>query len=146
NKLPLDFATIHLLNASDSSVLRTAVSDLNGKFKLETPAPGNYLVSINMIGYVKTYSRAFTLTAAKPSTDLGEIQVSPDSQMLGEVTVRAVKPFIERKIDRLVVNVENSSVAAGSNALEILQRAPGVTVDQNDNIAMQGKQGVLVML
>lgn len=145
-KKALDFATISLINASDSTLLKTAVSDLDGKFFFESLAAGTYMVNVTMVGYGKVHTKEFTITESKASIDLGEIAVSRDNKMLGEVTVRAVKPFIERKIDRLVMNVEGSSVATGSTALEVLQRAPGVTLDQNDNIAMQGKQGVLVML
>lgn len=143
---PLDFATISLVKASDSSLVRTAVSGLDGGFLFENLLSGTYRVSVSMVGYQKAKTADFTITEGNPVKVLGEISVMRDNKMLGEVTVRAVKPFIERKIDRLVVNVESSSVAAGSTALEVLQRAPGVTLDQNDNIAMQGKQGVLVML
>ena len=146
NNKPLDFATVSLINAKDSVLVRTAVSGLDGIFIFENFSPGIYRVSVSMVGYLKTSTKDFPLSEVNPVKDLGEISISRDSKMLGEVTVRGIKPFIERKIDRLVVNVEGSSVASGSTALEVLQRAPGVTVDQNDNIAMQGKQGVLVML
>lgn len=145
-KKPLDFATISLLKGGDSSLVRTAVSDLDGKFLLSDLPAGDYFLTASMIGFKKISTKAFSINQANPLMNFPEIIVAKDSKMLGEVTVRAIKPFVERKMDRLVVNVENSSVAAGSTALEVLQRAPGVTVDQNDNIAMQGKQGVLVMI
>lgn len=145
-KKPLDFATISLLKRLDSSLVRTAVSDLDGKFLLSDLPAGDYFLTASMIGFKKISTKAFSINQANSVMNFPEIIVAKDSKMLGEVTVRAIKPFVERKMDRLVVNVENSSVAAGSTALEVLQRAPGVTVDQNDNIAMQGKQGVLVMI
>ncbi len=145
-KRPLDFATISLLKSLDSSLVRTAVSDLDGKFLLSDLPAGDYFLTASMIGFKKISTKAFSINEANPVMNFSEIIVAKDSKMLGEVTVRAIKPFVERKMDRLVVNVENSSVSAGSTALEVLQRAPGVTVDQNDNIAMQGKQGVLVMI
>lgn len=145
-KKPLDFANISLLKSLDSSLVRTAVSDLEGKFLLSDLPAGDYFLTASMIGFKKISTKAFSINQANPVMNFPEIIVAKDSKMLGEVTVRAIKPFVERKMDRLVVNVENSSVAAGSTALEVLQRAPGVTVDQNDNIAMQGKQGVLVMI
>lgn len=143
---PLDFATISLLKGSDSTLVRTAVSGLDGKFVFENLIAGNYSITVSMVGYTKVQTKPFTISEANPVKELGTISVTRDNKMLGEVTVRAVKPFIERKMDRLVVNVESSSVATGSTALEVLQRSPGVTLDQNDNIAMQGKQGVLIML
>ncbi|HYK55925.1 MAG TPA: outer membrane beta-barrel protein, partial [Flavisolibacter sp.] len=73
-------------------------------------------------------------------------QLSIQPAGLQGVVVTAKKPFIERKIDKLVLNVENSSLAAGSTAMEVLEKAPGVSVDKEDNISFQGKQGVLVLL
>jgi outer membrane receptor protein involved in Fe transport len=68
------------------------------------------------------------------------------TQALNAVNITASKPLIEQKIDRTVMNVEGSVLAAGNSALEILERAPGVTVDKDDNISLQGKQGVTVMI
>src|SRR3989337_1340519 len=66
---------------------------------------------------------------------------------LNEVTVTGKRPFVENKIDRLVVNVANSIIASGSTALEVLEKAPGVTVDrQNDQISLRGKEGVIVQI
>src|SRR5690606_32215056 len=132
--------------SSDTTLVRTAVSDLEGRFLFENINAGDYQVKVSMVGYTTFKSQTFSISSQSPLKDLGKLSVSRDSRQLGEVTVTAIKPFVERKADRLVVNVEGSSVATGSTALEVLQRSPGVTVDQNDNIAMQGKQGVLIMI
>lgn len=142
----LDFATISLLKTRDSSLVRTAVSDLEGKFMIQDVPAGDYILSISMVGFVKTVTESFSINEASPLKSFAPIRVAKDSKMLGEVTIRAIKPFVERKVDRMVVNVESSINATGSTALEVLQTAPGVSLDQNDNIAMQGKQGVLVMI
>ena len=68
------------------------------------------------------------------------------SQDLKTVTVSATKPLIEQKIDRMVVNVEAFVSNAGANALEVLEKTPGVQVDKDGNISLKGKQGVIVML
>ena len=145
-KKALDFATVSLLKAKDSSLVRTAVSDLDGNFFIKDLPAGEYILTASMVGFVKSVSEAFSINEANPVKSFSQIIVTKDSKMLGEVTVKAIKPFVERKTDRMVVNVENSIASTGSTALEVLQTAPGVTVDQNDNIAMQGKQGVLVMI
>lgn len=142
----LDFATISLLRTRDSSLVRTAVSDLEGKFMIQDIPAGDYILSISMVGFVRKVTESFSINEANPIKSFAPIRVAKDSKMLGEVTIRAIKPFIERKLDRMVVNVENSINSSGSTALEVLQTAPGVSLDQNDNIAMQGNQGVLVMI
>lgn len=66
---------------------------------------------------------------------------------LKTVTINSRKPLITQKVDRMVLNVENSIVAAGSNVLEVLEKAPGVTIDhQNDQLKLRNKTGVLVMV
>lgn len=143
---PLDFATVLLLNAKDSVLVKSAMTDLAGKFVFENLAKGSYKVTAAMVSYSKASSKPFTVDEQNTNVTLDDLRLTLASRSLKEVTVTSTRPFVERKIDRLVMNVEGSSVSAGSTALEVLQKAPGVTVDQNDNIAMQGKQGVLVML
>ncbi|HEY1006965.1 MAG TPA: TonB-dependent receptor [Sphingobacteriaceae bacterium] len=140
----LDFATILLLRSADSSVVRSAFSDPSGKFAFEAVPHGTYLVSASMVGYRKAVSKPVILNGREAAA--GVLQLNIQSKALKEVRILSQKPFIERKMDKLVVNVENSSVSAGSTALEVLEKAPGVTIDKDDNISMKGKQGVLIML
>ena len=72
--------------------------------------------------------------------------MQPGNHALNTVNITSSKPLIEHKIDRTVMNVENSVLAAGNSAMEILERAPGVSVDKDDNISLKGKQGVTVMI
>jgi 5-hydroxyisourate hydrolase-like protein (transthyretin family) len=144
NGKPVDFATIGIFKNTDSSLVKTAVTNPDGKFTIPNMAVGTYYIKINMMGYHVYKSKTFNLDLAPLS--LGEIKLIADSKTLKAVSVTAVKPMLERKADKLVMNVENSAVAVGSSALELLQRAPGVSVDQNDIISMQGKQGVMILL
>jgi hypothetical protein len=142
---PFPFVNVLLLHAKDSTLAKGFASDENGKFLFEQVAEGQYLTLISMVGYQKEYSHVFkvgtTLVTLPAST------LKPDTKSLDEVTVVAKKPFIEQQIDRTVLNVENSIVSAGSTALEVLERAPGVTVDQqNDQLKLRGKEGVIVQI
>ncbi|WP_097133493.1 carboxypeptidase-like regulatory domain-containing protein [Pedobacter xixiisoli] len=141
---PIDYATVGLFKASDSSLVKTAMTTPEGKFNFPNVAAGSYYIKINMMGYQIYKGKAFSV--GETIMNLPDILLKSDSKTLNTVSVTTVKPLLERKADKMVMNVENSSVAVGSSALEVLQRAPGVTVDQNDRISMQGKQGVLIML
>lgn len=66
--------------------------------------------------------------------------------LLKEVSITGKKDFIEQKIDRTVLNVDGMVSATGTNALDLLEKAPGVTVDQDGNISLKGQQGVLVLI
>ena len=62
------------------------------------------------------------------------------------VTVTSEKPMIEVRADKMIVNVEGTMNAVGNDALELLRKSPGVTVDKDDNISLAGKNGVQVYI
>jgi Outer membrane protein beta-barrel family/Carboxypeptidase regulatory-like domain/TonB-dependent Receptor Plug Domain len=144
NGKPLVFASVLLRNGIDSSLIKTELTDEKGEFTLTPVADGNYTVKITVIGYDSYTSDK--VTVANNGVNFPTVTLQQKGNELNEVAVRAQKPFVEVHADKLVVNVENSIVNAGSSVLEVLARSPGVTVDQNDNISLKGKQGVNVMI
>ncbi len=143
NGKPADYATVSLLNQKDSAVVRGSLSDEKGNYVF-TAKPGNYIIRVTMIGYQKGLSQPVAVGAA--SINVPVIKMVPASKTLQTVNISVARPLIERRIDRMVMNVENSVLAAGNSAMEILERAPGVTIDKDDNISLKGKQGVTVMI
>ena len=144
---PVEFTTMMLLKATDSTLVKGAISDADGKYLFENVGAGRYLVSAQQLGFRKTYSAPFAIDEAQPAYELPAMTLLDESKNLTEVNVVAKKPFIEQQVDRTVVNVENSIVASGSTALEVLEKAPGVTIDrQNDQIQLKGKSGVIVYI
>lgn len=143
---PLPFATLLLLKAKDSTLVKGAITSETGYYEVENVVEGRYLIAANMVGFQKTYSTSFDV-AAGGNVQVPVLQVKENTQTLQEVKVIAKKPFVEQQIDRMVVNVENSIVSAGGTALEVLEKAPGVTIDrQNDRLQLKGRQGVMVMI
>jgi hypothetical protein len=142
---PLPAATVILLKASDSSLVKSAVSDKNGAYEFSAVAYGKYLLKISALGFQEMSTSAIELTESNASI-ANEWQLSSASKELGNVTVTAKKPIVEVKADRTIFNVESSIAAQGSNALELLQKTPGVQVDNNENISMKGKTGVKVYI
>ena len=141
---PMDYATVTLLRGKDSSVVKSTLTNDAGKYHFDNIAAGRYIVKATTVGYQASYSPAFDLNSDAVTVPVIILQKS--SRNLQGVTITSTRPLIERKIDRTVMNVENSVLAAGNTAMEILARAPGVTVDKDDNISLKGKQGVTVMI
>lgn len=142
---PLEGATAELLRSKDSSIVKTALTDAAGAAEFEKVAPGKYSVRITMVNYSSNLSKVFEVATDAVTLPAITMALKPADQ-LQEVTVTAKKPFIQKLTDRIVVNVENSIVNAGSTAMEVLERSPGVTVDQNDNISLRGRAGVIIMV
>ena len=142
NDKALSHATVSLLKAKDSSLVKTELTDEDGKFEIKAIAKQSYLLMCTTVGYINKYSEVFTPDKNYAIT----LKMAIASKKLQEVTVTATKPMIEIKADRTVFNVEGSINAQGSNALELLQKSPGVRVDNNDNISMKGKNGVKIYI
>lgn len=143
---PLENTTVELLRGKDSVLVKTAITDKSGVAVLEKLASGNYIIKASMVNYSPQYSAAIILTEEQNNITVPSISLQQKSGEMQEVAVTTRKPFIQKLTDRIVVNVENSIVSAGSSAMDVLERSPGVNIDQNDVISLRGKQGVIIMV
>ncbi|RYZ33378.1 MAG: hypothetical protein EOP49_35990 [Sphingobacteriales bacterium] len=146
DSLPLENVTAELLKSKDSLLAKASISDKQGTVIFENIKPGDYFIKLSMIGFGAYLSPGFNITADR-GYDAGSIIMK--TERAGEmkaVVVSAKKPFIQKLNDRLVVNVESSIIGAGSSAMDILERAPGVSIDQNDVIGLRGRTGVIIMV
>ena len=142
--LPAEFATIRLLRATDSSFVPGVAATAEGSFVFQNVAVGEYRIQCALIGYADVFSSVISVT--KDDAIRLEPLTLASATMLQEATVTAKLPTIERQLDKVVVNVEGSTLAAGNNALELLQRSPGVVITPQGAVMLEGKSGVMVMV
>lgn len=143
---PLEFATVLLRRAGDSTLVHSLLSDEQGRYQFAQPAAGRYYVHVKQLGYRDGRSAVVQVVAGAPGQQLPPLVLAPAPQALAEVQVTGRRPPIERQLDRLVVHVDQLPAAAGGSAFDVIKGAPGVTVTGTDAITMQGKNGVLVLL
>lgn len=146
NQKIIDAATISLLRAKDSNLVKAAVVDKDGNFIFENVKEGKYLLLATSVGHSKTYSSLIEISPVNNTASAGVLQLVPADKKLTEVTVTSKKPLIERKLDKTVVNVDASITNTGNTALEVLEKSPGISVDKDGNISLKGKAGVIVYL
>ena len=143
NGQPIAYANVLLLSAQDSSLIKGDLTNEDGEYTFEISVNEQYLLSSSFIGYEEQYTN---LIQSHSDLTLPPLVLSEGVE-LEEVQVRAKKPLFQQKIDRLVVNVANSITAAGGNALEVLERSPGVIINRSSNVlSMLGKEGVVIMI
>ncbi|MGI4866063.1 MAG: outer membrane beta-barrel protein [Janthinobacterium lividum] len=140
-----EYVLVTLHRAADSVVVKTEFTDQHGAFKLEAAAGGRYLVSASPVGFQRYWSAEFGLPAAGLALPAIRLVASP-ATTLGPVTVTGRKPLYERLADRTVVHVAESPLAAGSTTLDVLGRAPNVTLTSNGDLRLRGREGLLVYL
>ncbi|MBX2817968.1 MAG: TonB-dependent receptor [Saprospiraceae bacterium] len=141
---PVSFATIVLNSKADSTMVKANISDIDGKFEFIGIDAGSYYLQVSYVGYETTNTSTFEYDGR--SYDLGSITLSEAAEQLDEVVVRAAKPLIQLEADKTVFNVQGSINSTGNDALELLRKAPGVMVDNNDNIMLLGKSGVQIYI
>src|SRR5687768_10719222 len=138
-------ATVSLLHAKDSSVLKLALTKTDGEFSFDAVKAGKYLVTSSHVGYTPVYSAAFDFDGSNSITVPALVTQKASKEIAG-ITVNSKKPIVEVKADRTILNVEGTINATGNDALELLRKSPGVTVDKDDNISLSGKNGVQVYI
>ncbi|MFI5185956.1 MAG: TonB-dependent receptor domain-containing protein [Chitinophagales bacterium] len=139
-------ATVSLFKLKDSSLIRFVATAEEGSYEFLNIENGKYFISVSNVGYSNISSGAFEISSSNSSISIPVFILSEQAKDLGAVTVTTKRPFIETKIDKTVVNVEASPASVGATALEILEKSPGVTVDNDGNISLRGKAGVIVMI
>jgi len=148
-KFPSNSQTVlvQLLSAADQSIVKTQISEPDGSFSFENLADESYIVYIDDENYAAYQSDAININSQNQHVILPEIILTANtSNLLSEVVVQKKKPLVENKIDKTVVNVEAMMTAVGGDAMDVLEKSPGILVDQNGTITLKGKSGVSVFI
>ena len=133
----ISFANVVAKNISDNSLITGVISDENGRFSIKTKNNNIYL-EISFVGF-----KTKKITPKK--SNIGNILLEEEGELLKEVVITARKKLIQQKVDRLVFNVENTVAGTGGTALDALKSTPSVNVD-TDKLAIVGKGNVRVMI
>jgi len=142
----LEAATVSLLKLENQSLVKVSITNKEGNFEFEKIQEGKFLISIAATGYNNLKSNVLEIAADKQSVDAGSFTIEQASKDLGNVEVTSKRPLIENKIDKTIVNVDASPSNTGLSALEVLEKSPGIVIDNNDNISVKGKSGVIVLI
>lgn len=120
--------------------IKSTITDQYGVFILSNQTAGFYTIKCSAIGFTDTIT-----TCNLAQDTVFELKLRRSIHQLKEVQVTTQRQLIEKKIDRTIFNVENSIAAAGSDALELMGKIPGVRV-ANNTISLIGKGSVSVMV
>ncbi len=139
----ISFANIGLFSAADSSLAKAGTSDEAGIFELQALGAGAYYLKATSLGF-GNFQQAGIQLQPNQKLDLGVLTLTANSIKLDEMTITASRVMVEIKPDRTIFNVDGTINSAGSDAITLLRKAPSVTVDNNDNISVLGRSGVLL--
>ncbi|HZI00100.1 MAG TPA: TonB-dependent receptor, partial [Flavisolibacter sp.] len=144
--VPVSFANVALLKATDSSFIAGVLTDSTGHFTMAAPASGMYFLRFTAIGFAGNRTALFEATGPDFAKDFGTITLKVDTKTLQGVSVESLRPTLTQLPDKLVVSVEGTAMAAGNTAYAVLAKSPGVFIDPEGNIQLNGKSGIMVMI
>jgi iron complex outermembrane receptor protein len=140
---PIENATVELRKAESKALVKAAITNQKGMADFKIATEGNYQITVISIGYATKTSAVFKIPATNKNLMLN---LTSSTKNLQEVAITARKPFVQRAQGKTIVNVDASVTNAGTTVLEVLEKSPGVMVDKNGGLSLQGKPSVLVMI
>ncbi len=142
----MEYANIVLLNEKDSSMVDGCITAIDGTFELKNIPFGNYILSVQFVGYTKKNLQGITLNKESNVKDLGLIELSISSSNLAGVEISSEQKTIDFKIDKKVVNVNKDIVASTGSAVDVLRNVPSVQVDAEGNVTVRGSSNFTVLI
>lgn len=141
----VEFASVAVYD-KNNKVVDGAMTDMNGSFTVKNLAKGTYKVVGSFIGYKNTVVSKVEIKANKEEVNVGNLIMSTDTKVLGEVTVTGQGSLIEDKVDRLVYNADKDITSKGGTAEDVLRKVPMLTVDMDGNVQMRGSGNIKVLI
>lgn len=144
-QLPVPFANVILYSKVDSSLVKAGITTEMGFYQLNGIPKGSFFLEFSSLGYGNLKINSIVLKTDQ-NLDLGTNTLKPSLEELNEVTVTVSRPIISVKPDRTIFNVEGTVNSVGFDVISLLRKAPAITVDNNNNISILGRTGVLVYI
>jgi hypothetical protein len=144
-KIPVEQATIRLLNVTDSMLINGVVTSRNGSFSIKNIAAGTYLLAVTFVGY-EPYYQPLQITGRNNPVNVGEIELRNDAIALGEAVVIGKAAEVVVRNDTIEYNADSYKVTEGSVLEDLLKKMPGVEVSSEGTITVNGKQVKRIMV
>ncbi len=144
-KLPLPYVNVVIRDANNK-IITGGITDDKGTFVIKKITEGKNTIEIQYMGY-KSYVRKLDFSSKISAHKLGTVELEEDTELLGEVTVRAELSSVTQKVDRKVINVGKDLTAAGATASEVLNNVQSVSVDsQTGTVSLRGNENVRILV
>lgn len=142
---PVAYSTVALLNVKTGNIEKGTVCNEAGEYQIEKVSKGEYNLSVRMMGYETNENEQLTVDGRSQTIDK-TIVLKEASKEIDEVVVAAKIDFVEQSVDKMVINPGASITTATENVYEILKKVPGISIDNDDNISLKGKEGIVIMI
>lgn len=142
---PLSYVNVRISPQGSETLLKGAVTDIDGKFAIDGLKNGDYTLTLTFVGY-KNYTKNFSISSKNSSHHYAALYLSEDAHSLKEITVTGQKSTMKLEVDRKSFDVSQLIGNAGQSASEVLENIPSVEVDNDGNVSLRGNSSVEVWI
>lgn len=142
---PIEYASVALFNAGDSSLVTGIITKANGAFIFNKVPNGNYRIRFVFIGYQTLFKTGITITEGA-LIDLDDVALQPASNQLNSVSVKTQQVNAVNKVDKQVYRAGQFEAAKGGSAVDVIKNLPSVSVNGEGNISMRGSESFMVLI
>jgi len=146
NGQPMEYVSVALFRATDSSLVTGVISKTDGKFILDKIAHGDYYLKITFLGFENLQSGNIVISSKSMQNEMGDIKLKANHTELAGVSVVGERSKVEYKIDKKVINVDQDIIARGGTAATVLENTPSVQVDAEGNLTLRGSSEFIVLI
>lgn len=143
---PVEFASVSLHSVTDSSLVTGAISDTSGRFTINNLKPGDYYIKVSCIGFKPALKNGISLNQATPAFNMGIIELASEAQTLKEVTVEGERLKGVAEVDKTVYTINSKATVSAHSGLELLRQVPAVQVDFQNNITLEGRSNIMILV
>ena len=143
---PIEYATVSLIKAKDSTLITGTTTTKKGEIKLENLPFGSYKLKARFIGYQTFYTNSFDLTAKDLIVDLGKLKMEPNLKNLNTIEINGERNDFSNQLDKKTYAVGKNITNVGGSATDILQNIPSVNVDIDGKVSLRGSENVTVLI
>lgn len=139
NHEPVPLASVTLISEAGHQPIKADLSDSSGVYIFRGIKPGQYLITVSVTGYSEMKSNMIRVDSVNKDHQGVNFRLTPVAKDMQAVRVSSKKKLIELFADKTVMNIENSVIATGNSAFDLLRKAPGVSIDAQENVKMKGQ-------
>lgn len=142
----VEYASVLLYRAKDSTMVTGAISDTKGRFQLENIYPGKYYLKVRFIGYQDKIVPGISISQQSANLKLDDIYISPATSDLSGVVITANRNTVSTNLDRKVITVDKTMALSGGSAADVMENIPSVAVDAEGNVSLRGNQNITLLI
>ena len=144
--LPVEYASLELFETTDTTLVTGGITNKKGVFQLKNIAVGTYYLRVKFIGFEDKIISAIEVSKGQNKLRLNDITLVLSSIEMDEVIVETKRASVKNTLDKKIIRINEDISDGTENAIEILEKAPSLSLDIDGNLLMRGNANVTILI